>query len=163
MSRWPIQTEVEFFAARADNPNDGGCWEWSGARFPTGYGQARKKEYAHRLAWRLFNGPIPLGGQVLHKCDNPPCVNPSHLYVGNDADNRRDARERRRFSGGGKGPSKLNSSQVIEIKKLREGQFSHLSQEKASAEIASRYGVSRFTVRSILTGKNWTTFERKST
>lgn len=73
-----------------------GCWLWKGARQPNGYGRfsayskARKTQMAHRWAWILANGPIPDGMRVLHRCDNPPCVNPAHLFLGTDSDNMRD-------------------------------------------------------------------------
>lgn len=69
-----------------------GCWEWLGARDPRGYGrfQAEGHKRAHRAAWALFRGPIPAGLLVCHHCDNPPCCNPDHLFVGTMSDNIRD-------------------------------------------------------------------------
>lgn len=76
-----------------------GCWEWTGARFPFGHGRCThfgRTMGTHRVAWLLFRGGIPTGKCVLHKCDNPPCVNPDHLYIGTKADNVRDAETRGR-------------------------------------------------------------------
>jgi hypothetical protein len=76
----------------------GDCWVWTGYRQPNGYGLVRgytfTERYAHRLSWTMANGPIPAGMWVLHHCDNPPCINPDHLYLGTGIDNARD-RERR--------------------------------------------------------------------
>jgi hypothetical protein len=71
-----------------------GCWLWTGAINGPGYGSLRldgqpKSVFAHRLAWQLANGAMP-NGLVLHKCDNPRCVNPDHLFIGTYTDNQRD-------------------------------------------------------------------------
>lgn len=69
------------------------CWEWQGAKCRGLHGQVRRHKillYAHRYAYTLLVGPIPLGMHCLHKCNNPPCVNPNHLYLGTDSDNTLD-------------------------------------------------------------------------
>lgn len=76
-------------------PDLGPCWLWTGATNQDGYGVfrvARSLVRAHRLAWRLAHGrSAPSDRKVLHHCDNPPCVRPSHLWVGSQQDNLRDA------------------------------------------------------------------------
>jgi hypothetical protein len=77
----------------------GPCWEWQGARDERGYGRLRvndRQTRAHRAMWEQAVGPIPAGMCVLHHCDNPSCVRLEHLYLGTDADNKRDVRERHR-------------------------------------------------------------------
>lgn len=71
------------------------CWIWNASQIPTGYGRFKSKTitnsgYAHRASWLIYNGEIPPGMCVLHKCDNPSCVNPKHLFLGTMTDNMRD-------------------------------------------------------------------------
>jgi hypothetical protein len=84
---------------------ESGCWLWRGATHKNGYGRFRlpkpqQSTWAHRAAWVLFRGAIPPGLCVLHRCDNPPCVNPDHLWVGTVADNMRDRDRKGRGLGG---------------------------------------------------------------
>lgn len=72
-------------------PNN--CWHWTAHLGHFGYGKIyndKKASYAHRVSWELHNGEIPEGMSVLHKCDNPQCVNPDHLFLGKQGDNVSD-------------------------------------------------------------------------
>jgi hypothetical protein len=84
-------------------PKLGRCWVWTGGGFRNGYGAIReggknggKQLKAHRVSWRLHFGPIPAGVDVLHRCDNPPCVRPSHLFLGDVGGNARDREDKKR-------------------------------------------------------------------
>jgi hypothetical protein len=98
-----------------------GCWEWLAAVNEHGYGRIRwegRSQKAHRVAWMLWEGPIPAHLDVLHICDNPRCVRPAHLYLGTHADNMRDmfTRNRRKASENKNNAWKLSAAQVHEIR-----------------------------------------------
>jgi hypothetical protein len=79
-----------------------GCHEWTASTNRGGYGTLRvgdKAWKAHRLAYRRKVGPIPRGMHVLHRCDNPPCINPDHLWIGTHTDNMRDRSAKGRWKG----------------------------------------------------------------
>lgn len=88
---------VEDFLARMVG-NDG-CWEWRGACDSEGYGRIvieGRMGRVHRIVWEAFNGPIPAGLLALHRCDNPPCCNPDHLFIGTQQQNLADMRAKGR-------------------------------------------------------------------
>lgn len=99
------------------------CWLWTAYKSDAGYGSfwfKRKLELAHRSSWTLFKGKIPKGIHVLHKCDNPSCVNPRHLFLGTNLDNIMDKvkKGRSKFSHLPIPPnSKLSPNIVLEIRK----------------------------------------------
>lgn len=100
MPRGPV--EQRFWAKVKRGPD---CWLWTGAT-TRGYGHIKRgpanagTAQATHLSWEIHNGPIPDGLMVLHHCDNPPCVNPEHLYLGTHKDNMRDRAVRGRSRGG---------------------------------------------------------------
>lgn len=131
----------------------GGCWAWKAAKNDLGYGQLwvkPKVEYAHRVSYTLYRGDIPGGKQVNHHCDNPGCVNPTHLYAGTKADNTADARKRDRLSVGEDHPdSKLNREQVIEIRQR------YNAEDISERALAKDYPVSNSQIHNIVSGKRW--------
>ena len=86
----PVTSEWLFDQCYSE-PNTG-CWLWGKGRLPYGYGLCRRmgERLAHRLSYIVHAGPIPAGMQVLHRCDVPACINPSHLVLGTQLDNVRD-------------------------------------------------------------------------
>lgn len=131
------------------------CWPWMGRRLPNGYGELSasgkggKHLRAHRVAWELKHGPIPEGLCVLHKCDNRPCCNPAHLFLGTRTDNSDDKVKKGRQARGQRvGSAKLSAVQVSEIRAAAAGG------ERVGA-IARRYGVCHQNVSMIVRRKRW--------
>ena len=133
-----------------DQPS--GCWEWTASRRPKGYGQFRvnrQTPLAHRVAWCLFRGPILNSLCVLHRCDNPPCCNPSHLFLGTVAMNNADMKAKGRRCDGERHPTtKLKADEVLEIRRRR-------AQGETHTSISKDYPISRQQVSKILARKRW--------
>jgi hypothetical protein len=131
-----------------------GCWEYDGAQTGFGYGSITwdgKKLMAHRAAYEFYCGPIPEGMSVLHRCDNPRCCNPDHLFIGTQKDNIDDmvAKGRGNHKGERNSCAKLTSSAVHEIRRLL------ALGNMYEWEIAERFGVARSTVNNIKRGTKW--------
>lgn len=128
----------------------GGCWLWTGAVDDKGYGQfwAGRTQKAHRQAWILSIGEIPIGLWVCHSCDTPSCVRPEHLWLGTREQNEDDARAkgRLRLRWSREQTSKLTTSEVMLI----------LSSTETARVLASRYGVTAPMIRLIKQGKRRT-------
>jgi hypothetical protein len=136
------------------NKSDG-CWEWTGQKTTSmGYGRIRdtgnKYIRSHRLSYELHIGPIPDDMLVLHACDNPSCVNPSHLFLGTHQENTNDrVKKGRSAHGEGNGSARLTRSQVLDIRK-RAGEW---GSQKA---LAKEYGVSSSRINEIVNRVTWT-------
>ena len=132
-----------------------GCWEWQGNKDMEGYGRISwksKMTKAHRLIYELFEMPIPEGLCVLHKCDNPGCVNPDHLFTGTNYDNiaDRNAKGRTGSMPGSKHPfSKLNEADVFEIRRLWE------TGDVKQKVLARVFDVTSNNISLIVTRKSW--------
>lgn len=147
-----------------------GCWEWIGGKTESGYGSIGashkvrngKKTNAHQMSWLLYFGEIPEGMGVLHTCDNPPCCNPEHLFLGTNADNVKDKMKKGRHKSGGflfgefhplhgvNHPSnKLSEDDVLEIVRLNK------TEKYTNIELANMYGVSKGAISGIICGRTW--------
>lgn len=153
-----IPIEIRFWS-KVDVRGVGDCWEWQAAiNKSNGYGQFynnKKNETASRVAWALVNGPIPEGMMVLHTCDNPPCVNPRHLYLGTASDNAKDMMDRGRqylptvhARGAKHGHAKLNEANVQAMRARRK-------KGETYPAIAAHYGVAVSVAHNAINGVTW--------
>jgi hypothetical protein len=139
----------------------GECLVWNKDLHKDGYGQLtyhRKYYLSHRLSWILTFGDIPKGLYVLHKCDNPPCINPNHLYLGTQQDNVNDMYSKHRDNnlfGSKHGMALLTEDQVREILKLYDTGTIQIKQ------LAERYGISKTGIYHIVHRENWKHLETK--
>lgn len=151
-----------------------GCLEWQGYLDKDGYGSMQahgKSERAHRLSWKIFNGEIPNKLYVCHKCDNPRCVSPDHLFLGTQKENVQDSinkqrrtteasyrymkSKRKSYPIGQQHPlAKLTDQKVIEILALK-------VQKKTNQSIAKYFNVSISTIKDIFACKSWKHISRE--
>jgi len=112
------------------------CWNWNGPFDKDGYGRTHyngNTSLVHRVSWILNKGAIPDGNQVLHHCDNPPCVNPDHLFLGNPKINAEDRVKKNRqaqgeslgllMRGENHGKAKLTAKQVLDSREKQGERF----------------------------------------
>lgn len=137
----------------------GGCWLWVGAKNPGGYGTIKIESsgdihtiLTHRVSWEFHFGPIPDGMLVCHHCDNPPCVNPEHLFLGTDADNAQDMIKKGRKvtkRGEQNNKAKFTTQQILDIRELWAGGGI------TKRDIADSYNVSDVAICNIINRKVW--------
>lgn len=142
----------ELIRSKVDVDPATGCWVCRDVT-THGYGQIKinlKSWRAHRAAWVAFRGPIPKGIYVLHKCDNPPCCNPRHLFLGTNTDNVRDMIRKGRCRpprGSKHGNARLVETDIPRILKL--------VKRLPRKEVALRYEVTTQAVTDIVLGRRW--------
>lgn len=126
----------------------GSCWLWTGALNPDGYGKVGD-DYVHRVVFEQVHGPLDAALFVCHRCDNPPCCNPAHLFAGRHKDNAADMAAKGRSTHGEKNAhAKLSPEQVRELRALRDAGHSAIA-------LAERFGLSRTHVSAIVRGSFW--------
>lgn len=153
--------EKKRFSEKFIKGSEDDCWNWAGAKKRKGYGAMKlsgDSVSAHRIAYFLSEGAIPEGLYVCHRCDNPACVNPSHLFLGTPLQNTQDmhSKGRQRYVGqkGRRNPrAELSEKQVKKIIGL-------IAKGHTNKAIAQRFGVSHSTVSLIRLGKSWSEIPR---
>lgn len=143
-------TREDRFLEKVEMEPMSGCWLWTGAISQHGYGrfsgEGRKTTQAHRWAYQKYKGDIPAGMSLCHKCDNPSCVNPNHLFIGTRADNAADmVAKNRQPKGQQKATHKLTEEQVRTI-------YSETGSHRA---LAAKYNVSHRLIGGIKKGERW--------
>lgn len=152
----PLNTAKEFWE-RVDQSGD--CWTWQGCKTHNGYGFFKfqgKQWRTHRLAYLFTRGSIPDGLQVNHHCDNPACVKPGHLYVGDQKQNRQDAILRGRTAKGerngmythpeSRSTGERNGNHKLTDKQWAEIRWRYAQGNTSLGRLAREYGVSKPTV-----------------
>jgi hypothetical protein len=146
------------FWAKVDRRGPDECWPWLASLHTTGYGRFKIWSYqcvpANRVAWVLDKLEDPCELLVCHRCDNRPCCNPAHLFLGTDADNSADMVAKGRWKGGNHRGAR-NPTAILDDAKVREI-WALILAGKTNTAIAERYGVHHATISAIRRGKIWT-------
>lgn len=145
----PLETH---FRRGVGRTTEGGCILWSGVTDVRGYGiiyssthrRGQRTFLAHRVAWELANGPIPDGLWALHRCDNPPCVNVDHLFIGTRHDNIDDMARK------GRSPNRKLTDEQIRAVRAR-----YASGGVSQQRLADEYGVHQTCISGIVRNRRW--------
>lgn len=147
-------TLTERFWAKVDkSAGPDGCWVWTASLHPKGYGKIGiakgRWQLAHIISWTLANGAVPKGLCVLHRCDNPPCINPTHLFLGTLADNNADMKAKDRHQRGERQwMAKLTDEDVRSIRQMAKDGMT-------ADEIAPKFTVVPRTIKDVIEGDTW--------
>jgi len=150
-----IQTENRFYK-HVDVSNDEECWEWLASKDKDGYGRfflEGKNVSAHRYSYKLVNGIIGEGLCICHKCDNPKCVNPNHLFLGTHTDNMKDKVKKGRARGNHIG--ELNTSAKLTSEKVLEIRQKYSTNNYTQQKLADIYKISNSQISKIISKKFW--------
>ena len=146
--KYPKQekTNIDTILKRVNKLPNNGCWEWQGHKNNDGYGLVTfegKHQGVHRLVYKLMKGYVPPGLYVCHKCDNPICCNPDHLFIGTPTDNQIDCEIKNRHP-----RSKIDFAKALEIRRLFNSGIS-------KKEISTQFNLSLPQICRIMKGECW--------
>jgi hypothetical protein len=157
--RYTTEKTLEVMWAQIDRNGPGGCWIWRGSTNNMGYGSiqfnGRKMVAVHRLIYQLAHGNLE-GPHVfcLHKCDTPRCVNPEHIFLGDDKANTADkVAKKRHLYGERNSHARLTEAQVLVIR--AEYWYDPVRNRSNILELVAKYGVSRITLSALISGRSW--------
>ena len=156
----PIMPTEDRLLSHVQKNSISGCWEWTGPKHhgygKTSYGSrtdgTRRNVFAHRLAYQIWVGEIPEGYEVCHKCDNPCCINPNHLFTGTRQDNIAD-RERK-----GRNVIFVDEEQPrakLTKKAVKDARWEHMYRGTSFQKLADKYGVTKKTIQNAINGVTW--------
>lgn len=147
---------IDRFFEKIDMEPTSGCWLWNGARTPRGYGTLKVKGKswgAHRWSARFISGLDITDKYVCHKCDNPICVNPDHLFVGSPLENTQDCKDKRRLSHGTTGPKKPRKGITHPRAKLTDEDVKAIRTDtRPTRELSEEFGVTKTHIKRIRSG-----------
>jgi hypothetical protein len=162
--------EKRFWSKVDKSGGNNSCWVWTGSKDSWGYGTIfsgyGKNLRAHRASWFMKNGEIPKGKIICHKCDNPPCVNVNHLFLGTDSINAKDRNAKGRTSRGERHSKFLPSHKMARIGSkngraiLTPEQVVYIRENAKPYGVtrrflAKKFGVGKTTIDYVLCGKSW--------
>jgi hypothetical protein len=153
MASIPQAPWIDRFWQKVRKSEDGGCWEWQGARNSHGYGSFginKRSQGAHRVMYELERGPIPPGMYVLHRCDNRNCVNPAHLYLGTHLANIHDMVAKQRHQYG-----EAHFRHKLTERIVRDMRRRYYSGQATQVQLAAEYGIHNRTAQRAIIGKTW--------
>lgn len=149
----PDMVDVSEFWELVNRQSDDQCWEWRGSRDVRGYGKLHRR-LAHRIAYAIAHGEAPQELLVCHRCDNPPCCNPKHLFPGTDADNMRDMAEKGRWNNK-RFPGESNSQVRLTVIKVRDIRYRYAQGGVSIAQLAKEFQVCNTTIYNIVHRLSW--------
>ncbi len=141
--KYEAKSLLRRYQEKVDKRGPDECWPWLAYADKDGYGQirvdGRRTKPAHRVGYELEHGPIPDNILVCHTCDNPPCQNPTHWFIGTNADNMTDKVSKGRWNGG----RKLTDTQILEIFNLKGKEQPRITAERYNISRSRIYDIQR--------------------